>query len=114
MATTPPTVSLRQLSATVNQAVQAALQRQKLTATVPFILSPGVLAGPILDVKTNIQVAQQLANEITAQVQAAQAGGRAGAAAAAAPLESGVLITPTHIICGFFPPGPPWELNVEQ
>jgi hypothetical protein len=111
MATIPPTVSLRQLSATVNKAVQAALQRQKLTATVPFILNPGVLAGPILDVKTNIQVAQQLANEITAQVQAAQAG---GAGAAAAPLESGVLITSTHIICGFFPPGPPWELNVEQ
>ncbi|HEY6340507.1 MAG TPA: hypothetical protein VIY49_03370 [Bryobacteraceae bacterium] len=110
MATTPPTVSLRQLTATVNQAVQAALQRQKLTATAPFILNPGVLAGPILDVKTNIQVAQQLANEITAQVQAAQAG---GAGAAATPLQSGVLITPNHIICGFFP-APPWELNVEQ
>jgi hypothetical protein len=112
MATTPQTVSLRQLTATVNKAVQAALQRQKITATAPFILNPGVLAGPLLDVTTNIQVAQQVAQEIATQVQTAQAGGKAGAAAPT--VEWGVLVTPNHIICGFFPPGPPWELNVEQ
>lgn len=112
MATKPSTVSLRQLTGTVNKAVQTALKRQNVTATAPFILNPGVLAGPLLDATTNIQVAQQLAKDITAEVQAAQAGGAAVASAAGA-LEPAVLITPNHIICGFYP-APPWELNVEQ
>jgi hypothetical protein len=111
MASKPATVSLKQLTGSVDQAVKAALQRHQVKSTVPFILNPGILAGPILDPATDIKVAQQIANDITAQVQSAQAGGQG--ALGAQPLESGVLITRNHIICGFYP-FPPWELNVEQ
>ena len=110
MAAKPSTASLKQLTNIVNQAVKLALERHPATATANFVINPGVLAGPILDSATNIQVAQQIAQTITAQVQ--QAGGFA-TAAAGAPLQSGVLITPNHIICGFYP-APPWELNTEQ
>ena len=109
MAAKPSTASLKQLTSTVNQAVKLALERHPAKSTANFVINPGVLAGPILDPATNIQVAQQIAQTITAQVQ--QAGGLAGAAAGA-PLQYGVLITPTHIICGFYP-APPWELNTE-
>jgi hypothetical protein len=111
MASKPSTVSLKQLASTVDQAVKLALERHPAKSTANFVINPGILAGPILDSATNIQVAQQIAQTITAQVQ--QAGGFAAAAAGAgAPLQSGVLITPTHIICGFYP-APPWELNTE-
>jgi hypothetical protein len=109
MASKPSTVSLKQLTSTVDQAVKLALERHPAKSTANFVINPGILAGPILDSATNIQVAQQIAQTITAQVQ--QAGGFA-AAAAGAPLQYGVLITPTHIICGFYP-APPWELNTE-
>jgi hypothetical protein len=109
MAAKPSTASLKQLTSTVNQAVKLALERHPAKSTANFVINPGVLAGPILDPATNIQVAQQIAQTITAQVQ--QAGGFA-AAPGGAPLQYGVLITPNHIICGFYP-APPWELNTE-
>ena len=110
MASKPSTISLKQLPGTVDQAVKAALQRHQAKSTAPFVLNPGILAGPILDAATDIKVAQQIANDITAHVQSAQPGGQG--AIAAPPLESGVLITRNHIICGFYP-APPWELNTE-
>jgi hypothetical protein len=113
MATKPTTVSLKHLTGTVDQAVKAALQRHQAKSTAPFILNPGILAGPLLDPATDVKVAQQIATEITAQVQAAQGGAQGAGAIAAPSLESGVLITRNHIICGFYPV-PPWELNVEQ
>ena len=113
MATTP-NVSLTQLSKVVDQAVKAALQRNNVKATAPFTINPGILAGPILDAAVNLEVAQRVAEQVTQQVQQAQAGaGQQAAGAAAQTLQSGVLITGNHIICGFFPPGPPWELNVD-
>jgi hypothetical protein len=107
MATKPSTVSLTQFSTAVNQAVKVALQRNPAKSTAPFILNPGVLAGPLLDVATDLKVAQQIADDITSAVQA-----HAGTASSAQTLSSAVLITHNHIICGFWP-APPWELNVD-
>lgn len=111
MATRPSTVSLSQFSSAVEQAVKAALQRSKVASSAPFILNPGVLAGPLLDVGTDLKVAQQIADDVTKAVQVAP-GVAAAAAAGTQTLTSGVLITHNHIICGFFP-SPPWELNVD-
>ena len=110
MATKPSTVSLTQFSVAVNQAVKVALQRNPAKSAAPFILNPGVLAGPLLDVATDLKVAQQIADDVTSAVQTAHAG-TAGAASAQT-LTSAVLITHNHIICGFYP-APPWELNVD-
>lgn len=114
MATTPLTLSIKQLSSSVDGAVKAALDRHKLKTTNGFIINPGTLAGPLLDVATDLKVAQQVADEVTKQVQQAQAGhAPGGAAAAARPLQSGVLVTNRYILCGFFPYEVP-QINVEK
>ena len=115
MASTPPIISLKQLSASVDGAVKAALDRHKLKTTNGFIINPGTLAGPLLDRATDLKVAQQVADEVTKQVQQAQTGAHAaeGAAAAARPLQSGVLVTNRFILCGFFPYEVP-QINVEK
>jgi hypothetical protein len=118
MATTPLTLSIKQLSSSVDGAVKAALDRHKLKTTNGFIINPGTLAGPLLDAATDLKVAQQVADEVTKQVQQAQAAGhaQAGAAHAAAalkPLQSGVLVTNRYILCGFFPYEVP-QINVEK
>jgi hypothetical protein len=93
-------ISLKQLSGSVDKAVKAALQRNQAKST-GVILNPGILAGPLLDVATDIKVAQKIADDITAQVQKEQ--GSFAHAAPGAALQSGVLITHSHILCGFFP-----------
>jgi hypothetical protein len=92
-------ISLSQLGANVDKAVKAALDRHHAKATNGFVINPGIIAGPLLDVATDIKVAQKIAEEVTQQVQ--QAGGLE--AAAATKLVSAVLLTPRAIICGFFP-----------
>jgi hypothetical protein len=118
MATTPSTISLKQLSSSVDGAVKAALDRHKLKTTNAFIINPGTLAGPLLDRATDLKVAQQVADEVTKQVQQAQGAAHApeGAGAAPAalkPLQSGVLVTSRFILCGFFPYEVP-QINVEK
>jgi hypothetical protein len=117
MATTPSTISLKQLSGSVDGAVKAALDRHKLKTTNGFIINPGTLAGPLLDPATDLKVAQQVADEVTKQVQQAggshAAEGGAHAAVAVKPLQSGVLVTSRYILCGFFPYEVP-QINVEK
>ncbi len=43
MPTTPGTISLKQLSSSVDGAVKAALDRHKLKTTNGFIINPGTL-----------------------------------------------------------------------
>jgi hypothetical protein len=105
-------ISLKQLTTSVDQAVKAAVQRHQAKVSNGFTINPGIICGPILEAATDLKTAQQIADEITQQVQKAQAGGPAAAAAAPA-FESAVLITRGHIICGFRPYPVP-ELNVEQ
>jgi hypothetical protein len=105
----PSSISLKQLTSSVDQAVKAAVQRHPAKVTNGFTINPGIICGPILEAATDLKLAQQIADEITQQVQKAQAGGAAGASA----FQSGVLVTRGHIICGFFPYPVP-ELNVEQ
>lgn len=108
------TLSIKQLSSAVSGAVQTALDRHKLKSTNQFIINPGTLAGPLLDHATDLKVAQQIAEEVTKQVQTGLAqGGHAASAIAARPLQSGVLITPKYILCGFFPYEVP-QINVER
>jgi hypothetical protein len=92
-------ISLSQLGPNVDKAVKAALDRHRAKATNGFVINPGIIAGPLLDVATDIKVAQKIAEEVTEQVH--QAGGL-DAAATAKPV-SAVLWTPRGIICGFFP-----------
>jgi hypothetical protein len=106
----PSSISLKQLTSSVDQAVKAAVQRHPAKVTNGFAINPGIICGPILEAATDLKLAQQIADEITQQVQKAQAG---GAAAAASAFQSAVLVTRGHIICGFFPYPVP-ELNVEQ
>ena len=117
MATTSSTISLKQLSGSVDGAVKAALDRHKLQTSNGFIINPGTLAGPLLDKAVDVKVAQQIADEITAQVQAgasrAAAAGGEPSAAAIKPLQSGVLITNRFILCGFFPYEVP-QISVEK
>jgi hypothetical protein len=93
-------ISLSQLGPTVDKAVKAALDKHHAKANNGFVINPGIIAGPLLDIATDIKVAQRIAEEVTQQVH--QAGGL-HAAAAAKPLVSAVLVTPQAIICGFFP-----------
>ena len=117
MATTPSTLSIKQLSSAVDGAVKAALDRHKMKTNNQFIINPGTLAGPLLDVTTDLKVAQQIADEVTKQVQQAHfthAGGEGKAAGVTAPtLQSGVLVTQRFILCGFFPYPVP-NINIEQ
>jgi hypothetical protein len=114
MAATPSTISLKQLSASVDGAVKAALDRHRLKTTNEFIINPGTLAGPLLDRATDLKVAQQVADEVTKQVQQAQTGAHdTEGAAVARPLQSGVLVTNRFILCGFFPYEVP-QINVEK
>jgi len=121
MATAPTTISLKQLSSSVDGAVKAALDRHKVKAGNGFIINPGTLAGPLLDRATDLKVAQQIADEVTKQVQQAQAqihathatAGAEHATVAARPFQSGVLITDRFILCGFFPYEVP-QINVEK
>jgi hypothetical protein len=110
MATTPSTLSIKQLSAAVGSAVNTALDRHKLKATNQFIINPGTLAGPLLDKATDLKVAQQIADEVTKHVQESHA---TQGLAAAQPLQSGVLVTKRFILCGFFPYEVP-QINVEH
>ena len=103
------TISLKQLSGTVDGAVKAALDRHKLKTTNGFIINPGTLAGPLLDHATDLKVAQQIAEEVTKQVAGAQGAG----AAAFANIQPGVLVTNRFILCGFFPYEVP-QINVEH
>jgi len=118
MATSPSTLSIKQLSSAVDGAVKAALDRHKLKATNQFIINPGTLAGPLLDKATDLKIAQQIADEVTRQVQQAQTaahptGGAEHAAITAKPLQSGVLVTNRYILCGFFPYEVP-QINIEH
>ena len=113
MATSLPTISLKQLSSSVEGAVKAALDRHKVKAGNGFIINPGTLAGPLLDRATDLKVAQQIADEVTKQVQQTQAHATHAATAAARPLQSGVLVTERFILCGFFPYEVP-QINVEK
>jgi hypothetical protein len=93
-------ISLSKLGPAVDKAVKAALDRHHAKANAGFVINPGIIAGPLLDIATDIKVAQKIAEEVTQQV--AQSGGL-DAAAAAQPLVSAVLVTPRALICGFFP-----------
>ncbi|HEX2455170.1 MAG TPA: hypothetical protein VHI99_15835 [Vicinamibacterales bacterium] len=93
-------ISLSQLGPTVDKAVKAALDRHHAKASNGFVINPGIIAGPLLDIATDVKVAQKIAEEVTQQVQ--QAGGL-DAAAATKPLVSAVVLTPRAILCGFFP-----------
>jgi hypothetical protein len=100
----PANISLKQLTGSVDQAVKAALQRNPAKTSSGFVINPGILAGPLLDVATDLKVAQKIADDITAQVQKGQLAGHATTAAPVAQtLQSGVLVTHNHILCGFFP-----------
>src|SRR5262245_920091 len=94
-------ISLSQLGTTVDKAVKAALDRHHAKASNGFVINPGIIAGPLLDLATDVKVAQKIAEEVTQQVQ--QAGGPEAGAAAAKPMVSAVLVTPHGILCGFFP-----------
>lgn len=104
-----PNISLKQLSSSVDKAVKAALQRNQAKST-GIILNPGVLAGPLLDVAVGLEAAQKIADDITAQVQKEQG---LAAHATGGGLQSGVLVTHNHIICGFFPYPVPY-LNLDE
>ena len=93
-------ISLSQLGPIVDKAVKAAIDEHHAKANNGFVINPGIIAGPLLDIATDIKVAQKIAEDVTQQVQ--QSGGL-DAAAAAKPLVSAVLVTPRAIICGFFP-----------
>jgi hypothetical protein len=110
----PSSISLKQLTTSVDQAVKAAVQRHSAKVSNGFTINPGIICGPILDAATDLKVAQQIADEITQQVQKAQAvslGAKASAVAAPA-FQSAVLATRGHVICGFYPFPIP-ELNLE-
>jgi|GEM_PF-3082726 len=119
MAAATSLISLKQLSASVDGAVKAALDRHKLKTTNGFIINPGTLAGPLLDRATDLKVAQQVADEVTKQVQqqahttAHAVEGAEQALAAPKVFQSGVLITNRFILCGFFPYEVP-QINVEK
>ena len=67
----------------------------------------------MLDAATDLKVAQKIADDITAQVQKTQAQTLGAGAGVSQPLQSGVLVTHSHIICGFFPyPTPFFNIDV--
>jgi hypothetical protein len=102
-------ISLKQLSGSVDTAVKAALERHKVKATNGFVINPGTLAGPLLDHATDLKVAQQIAEEVTKQVAGAQ-----GPGALALPhVQPAVLVTSRFILCGFFPYEVP-QINVDH
>lgn len=99
MATTANTITLKNLVSATGPAVTAALKRHSAKPAGGLILNPGTLAGPLLDPATDIRVAQQIADDVAKAVQ-----GQFGQGLTSIPaLSTGVLITKSHILCGFFP-----------
>jgi len=108
--TKPPTLSIKELSHAVDQAVKLASQKHNVQFG-GFQLNPGTLIGrQILQADIKLNQAQQIATEITEHLSNAKAGPAAAAAAGFPPFEPGVFGFRNILICGFIP-GPIWELR---
>lgn len=110
MAQRPASISIREVSKAVEQAVKTATEKHKVQFSPAFRFGPGTIMGrQILQADIGLKQAEQIATDITQHV----TGGGAGAAPALGTIrfEPAVLVRPGIIICGFWPPEPTWELE---
>jgi hypothetical protein len=95
MARRPATISIKDVSKAVEEAVKVASEKHKVQFASGFRFGPGTIMGrQLLQADIPINRAEQIATEITGQV---PGGGE---------LEPSVWVGHGIIICGFWPPDP--------
>ena len=107
MPNRPATISIKDISKAVENAVKIAGDKHKVQFSPEFRLGPGTIMGrQLLQANIGLQQAEQIATEITQQVTS----GAAAPALGVTQLEPAVLVGRGVIICGMMP-GPIWELQ---
>ena len=102
MAQHPATISIKEVSKAVEQAVKVASEKHKVKFSPDLRFGPGTIMGrQLLQADITISQAEQIAGEITQQVPGA------------AELVASVWVGHGIIICGFWPPDPV-EIGLEQ
>jgi hypothetical protein len=102
MAQRPATISIKEVSKAVEQAVKVASDKHKVQFASGFRFGPGTIMGrQLLEADIPINRAEQIAGEITQQVPGA------------AELVASVWVGHGIIICGFWPPDPV-QIGLEQ
>ncbi|HTS71813.1 MAG TPA: hypothetical protein VMO17_22785 [Terriglobia bacterium] len=102
MAQRPTTISIKDVSKAVDQAVKAASEKHKVQFGAGFRFGPGTIMGrQLLQADIPISKAEQIATEITQQVPSA------------GQFEASVWVGRGIIICGFWPPDPV-QFGLEQ
>jgi len=102
MAQRPATISIKEVSKAVEQAVKVASDKHKVQFASGFRFGPGTIMGrQLLQADIPINRAEQIAGEITQQVPGA------------AELVASVWVGHGIIICGFWPPDPV-QIGLEQ
>lgn len=95
------TISIKELSATVDQAVITASEKHRIKFSHDFVIGPGTIIGrQLLEGDIGVKQAQQIANDIAQHV--TSAGG--AAAATTQKFEPAVLIRPGGTTCGMICP----------
>jgi|GEM_PF-6130297 len=109
MANRPPTLSTKDLSKAVENAVKAATEKHKVQFAPDFRIGPGTIIGrQLLQADIGLKQAEQIATEITQHI---TAGEGAVTALAKTRFEPAVLIRPGGTTCGMIPCEPGWELH---
>lgn len=102
MAQHPATISIKEVSKAVEQAVKVAGEKHKVQFASGLRFGPGTIMGrQLLQADIPINRAEQIAGEITQQVPGA------------AELVPSVWVGHGIIICGFWPPDPV-QIGLEQ
>lgn len=105
----PPTLSIKELSQAVDQAVKIASQKHKVEFAPEFRINPGTIIGrQLLQADIKVSQAQQIATDITQHLTNAKVGPTA--ASGIHPFEPAVFGGRNIVICGFFP-DPVWGLR---
>jgi hypothetical protein len=107
----PATISMKELSHTVNRAVARIQEKHRVEFSAGFQINPGVIIGRKLRTSVDLEQAQKIAAEITQEV-TGSAKADAATAVGGKRFEPAVLARPDIIICGFFP-YPVEELEAE-
>src|SRR5215471_9245432 len=97
------TLSAKDVSKAVDQAVKLVGEKHKVKFAPEFRIGPGTIMGrQLLEASVGLQQAEQLATEIAHQT-AQHAAAGAGAGLARPQFEPVVLVRKDLILCGFYP-----------
>ncbi|MBI1821819.1 MAG: hypothetical protein HYR79_08940 [Nitrospirae bacterium] len=106
----PGTISIKELSKAVDNAVKIAAERHNVRFSPELIIGPIILGRQILQADIQLKQAEQIATEITQHLAANVSGAALGAHQA----EPAVLVRKGPVITiGYIPPEPVWGIKPE-